>query len=794
MIYLDTETCGFHGVPVLLQYSIDRGPIELYELWRNRIGDTIDIINLIVSHPGGICGFNLTFDWFHIVKWHTMMLKVVETYGPESLDWIPEEHIIEIALCEKDARDGPCVKPVTALDLFLEARKGKYQSTLDRKDIRIRRVPTALVYKLADRLNTLIPINPLYFARRKTRLDNPWQVHDIVDKDSERVNGNFKDIVLKFSPSAALKAIAADAGLADKKDILKFSDVEISKELYPTEYGWAPFAEAVEELKLGQRPVHSWPAYVKYHIDHWAYKERARIYAADDVKYLHGLHDYFGNIPPGDDDSLLACCVAAVRWRGYSVNIPEMERLLAETVSKTKAAPTSPSRVKEWIRQDLDDIELMSLGKGTGKKVLEAVAKWRLGCDDCGHDGCKKCPHPAALKAQAVLEARSATKEKELYVKILQAGRLHAGFKVIGALSTRMSGDNKLNPQGIKSTERVRKCFTLGDPDHPLCGGDMESFEVVIALAVYNDEQLERDLQEMGLCSECAGETKIKVKKLGTFVTCPECNGSGQSKKKIHGVFGSVLYEKSYDDIIRTKGTEEDLYKRAKSGLFAMFYGGNENTLMERLSLSLEAATRGAQRFRSRYPGVGLAQKRIYDMFCSMRQEGGLGTRITWKEPADFIPSLLGFRRYFTLENRICRTLFDLAENPPKEWTNLKIRVRRRDRDQTASGAVRSALFGAAFGIQGQNLRAATNHEIQSTGAGITKRCQVEVWNLQPPGVHEWIVQPMNIHDEILTPTKRGYQELAEKAVRDQVEKFRPLVPLISIAWKNDLNDWSEKG
>ena len=73
MIYLDTETCGLHGLPVLLQYAIDDGPIELYSIWKNPIYQTLELIEMIVNHPGGICGFNLAFDWFHICKIYTVL-------------------------------------------------------------------------------------------------------------------------------------------------------------------------------------------------------------------------------------------------------------------------------------------------------------------------------------------------------------------------------------------------------------------------------------------------------------------------------------------------------------------------------------------------------------------------------------------------------------------------------------------------------------------------------------------------------------------------------------------------
>ena len=783
MIILDTETCGLHGVPVLLQYAVDDGEVQLYELWKEPIQQTLDLLKYICEHQGGVLGFNLVFDWFQLSKFYCMLSEYVKRH-PDNNFILPIDDILGIAKCEKDSRDGPCLKPVTALDLFLHARKGKYQSTLDRKDIRIKKVPAALAHKLADELNSRIKINPLYFARRKSQLNNPWQVLDIIDKESDRLVKGFNDIVLKFSPSSALKAIVSDAF---NIPTTKFKDIGVHENLYPLEVGWAPFAQAVEDVD-GANHIsdlfHSWPAKVKYHIDHWSRNQEAREYAANDVIYLQRLYDYFDKPAFGDDDSILACQVAAVRWHGYAVDIPAMQQLLEETKAKIAAAPIAPSRVKEWIFPELNELEKAGIGYSTKKVVLEGMVKWRLGCDKCNHEGCNNCKHPAAIKAQGVLDARTAKKEAEIYEKILQAGRFHASFKVIGTLSSRMAGADGLNPQGIRGAKRVRKCFTLADRGYRLCGGDLEAFEVVIALAVYKDENLEEDLNQLGLCPDCLGKgTKF----------CLACKGTGQTKKKIHGLFGETIYGLTYDEIVATKGQEEDLYYRSKRGVFSQMYFGNAHTLVEKLGIDEETATEGEIKWHTRYAGIGEAQQRIKDMFCSMVQPDGLGTKVIWKEPADYIESLLGFRRYYTLENNLTRVLFELAEKPPKDWTNLKIRVRRRDRDQTVCGALRSALFGAAFQIQGQNLRSAGNHEIQCTGAQITKRIQCSVWEMQPSGIHEFVVLPSNIHDEIMCPTKDGEEDRLEAIVRAAVDSFKPIVPMISIDWSNNLKTWADK-
>ena len=176
-----------------------------------------------------------------------------------------------------------------------------------------------------------------------------------------------------------------------------------------------------------------------------------------------------------------------------------------------------------------------------------------------------------------------------------------------------------------------------------------------------------------------------------------------------------------------------------------------------------------------------------------MTQPGGVGTKVVWREPADYAETMLGFRRYFTLENRICRALFDLARNPPTHWKECKVKVVRRDRVQTAGGAVSSALYGAAFSMQAANMRAAANHEIQSPGAEITKHVQRKIWDVQPVGVNEWHVAPMNIHDEIMCVTRPDAISLVTPIVRKVVESYRAKVPLIGMDWGEGLRNWGEK-
>lgn len=767
MIFFDTETCGFHGPVVLLQWAEDDGPVSLHSVWTNKVRETMELIEEITYHEGGVCGFNLAFDWFHLCQLYTTLRLLPSGERPD-----PEAY----ALKEPEARFGPCLKPQGAFDIMLHARKGPYQSTMDRKDIKIKRVPTALAWALRDELDARIPLKDIYFARKKD-VSKRWDIEDIID-DFGNTDPDFKNIILRFAPSSALKALAQDALGIDTEMIKFFADVEPPRESMPEELGYAPFA-----LAIGQPGAWNgaWPDHGKLgiHITHWAYNEIARKYATDDVRYLQQLYDYFERPPINDDDSILSCVVGAVRWRGFKIDVEKMKALREDAMQRSVALKdkfnfNSPKVCKTYLMQAMDSTERLTLNTGTKSIVLEGIAKWKESavCEKCNGAGCNDCEdglvptanlHPAAVRAKEILAARRGQKEIELYDKLIQAGRFHASFNVIGTFTSRMSGSDGLNPQGIKRGEEVRSCFTLADDELILCGGDFDGFEVCLADAVYGDPELRKDLQ---------------------------------TGKKIHALFGMQLFPgHTYEEIVATKDLKDDanLYTRAKNGVFAMLYGGESFTLQNRVGISAEAADEGYQRWIAKYKVWGEERKKYFDAFCSMRQPGGIGTVVEWHEPQDYIESMFGFRRYFTLENKICKTLFELANEPPKSWNEIKIKVVRREREQTATGAVRSALFASAFALQAANMRAAANHVIQSSGAQKTKELQVRIWTLQPAGINHWRVQPLNIHDEVMAPTHPSCIEEEKEIVKQFLDETRPFVPLIAMKWKTHLTTWADK-
>lgn len=782
-LYLDTETCGLYGMPVLLQYAVEDGPIVLVDLWKQPIGDTLRLIEWICEHT--VVGFNLVFDWFQLVKLYTVFRLC-------PADWIPEQHIDEIALREAEGRDGPCIKPAGALDLMLHSRKGPYQSLMDRKPIRIRRVPTIVAYRLRDELERRIKIDELYFAGRPNPDAPKWAVHDRKTRKGDTCEV-FKDVVLKFRPAGGLKYLAEHA--LKQKPRYHYKDVEPPKTWYPAELGFAPFATAVGDPEQGwlqrrnlpgvkkedkENPTKfAWPAVIGKFIEHWATRTDARDYASDDIRYTRLLDQYFGYPAPNDDDSTLAIMVAAVRWHGFAIDVPAMETLRDRTLAIIAACPVNVNQhsvVRQRVTALLDPMEQLAVKIETSadKKTLERITKIPAieaeepcycgsGCPRCNHTGVlQPGPHPAAVFAQQVLDTRMMLKEKELYDKLLVAGRFHASFVVVGTKSNRMSGTDRLNPQGIKRSKEVRKTFTLSWGNYVLSGGDFDAYEISLADARYGDPIMRADLM---------------------------------STIKIHGLFGTQLWAPmTYEEVMASDGSAiKDFYSLAKSGVFALLYGGDDGTLVRNLGATPENALAACMWFVTRYPVVGEKRAQTERDFCSITQPGGRGTVMLWADPSEYSETFLGFRRYFTLENTIVKELFRLASNTPREWRELEGRIFRTDRLQTPAGATSSALYGACRSIQSANRRAAENNTIQSPGGQITKAVQRKIWDRQPAGVHEFVVAPLNVHDEIDVVCHPDVVDEVAEIVRTSVESFRPQVPLIGMTWNKRMLNWAEK-
>lgn len=782
-IVVDTETCGFHGPIVLLQFStLNESKVHLHETFREPIDSTLAIIDWISENA--IIGFNLAFDWFHLCQMYTT-LQVYKDRYPHSEYIDPERY----ALCEPFGRDEGCLKPGSACDVMVLARNTKYQSLMDRKQITIRRIPMQMAALLTEELNGRITFDPIYFDRRKDKSRSIWQY-----KESDKEG--YSNIYVKFAPSSRLKALAKDAlGLED--DPMTLDQIAMNPNCYPLELGYAPYALAVCKLKewKGERKRlfkgkwrGSWPSVIEDHITYWGYRATPREYAANDVVYTKELYKYFGAPEPGDDDSILSCMVGAVRWKGYKVNLDRITELRVKAAEKRVNIPTAPAAVLRYFAKVLDPIE-QAMVTSTNKETLHELQEWKDfdSCPECEGEGCDKCPsHPVSELAHLVEHARKAGKEIELYDKLIIADRLHASFRVFGTLSNRMAGADKLNTQGIKRVKEVRRAFTLAFPGFQLDGGDFDSFEVGIADAIYDEPKLRQELLSFVNCVFCNGTGKLEGK------PCKDCEGTGKERKKIHAIFGTFIFPgETYESIRKSAKTANDMYTTAKSGLFTWIYAGTEYSFQKRLGIPYDQAKHGLQSFGAAFPNVGKKRAETMALYAPLSQPDGRGTKIYWSDHKTSVATLLGFERRFDLEFQVIKGLYTLAQDLPDQWRAIDGLSIRYEAEQTLGGAIQSALYSAAFSLQGRVSRAAINTPIQGTGAQITKRVQCDIWTVQPSGYRPWRVIPMQIHDEVLTPVLPSYSKVVAEIVSKSVEKHKSIVPLLSIDWKQGMKSWA---
>jgi hypothetical protein len=720
MIFYDKETCGFTGPTVLDQWAEDRGPVHIHNVWLTPVKETLSLYEWLATQH--VCAFNMTFDWYHLIKDYNILRHASDRNKVPLL----KEYL---ANQERGVREALCLKPEGALDLYLHAIQGPLQSLMARDSTAIRKVPTQCAQALADHLTKEVDIAEIFFHHGR-KDGKRWMVYPWVDKETMEEDENFKDVVLKFAASGALKPLIAHIFGTPTMDL------PVPDHLKPKDNKteWYPFHHKSR-----------WDLKLRGQVHHWSKNATALRYAAEDIEHLQNLHEYFNYPETNDDNSYLVSAVAWARWKGFAFNTDKAKIARAVAEKEMQSAPRSPGEAMRKLQALMSPIERITVTNTSGP-MLEAIGEWP--------------DHPAAELAKSIHRARSAATRVNLLSKMIEIGRSHPDFKIIGTRSSRMAGTGGINMTGIDSGVEVRECYEMADEGEQLDGGDFSGYEVSIAAAVYKDPRLNAELA---------------------------------SGKKLHGMFGALAYEKEYDEIMDTKLEGLDgLYGKAKSGVFALFYGAMEWKLASTLGIPVERAAELVAEWAARYPMWDKARQATFLKFCSMRQPGGIGSPVIWHEPADYCETMLGFKRYFTLENSICKALFKLGQRVPPELRRLGagFRVKRRDRVQTALGATQSALFGAAFQIQAQNMRSAGNHEIQSMGGQCTKKVQRALWDQQPCGVHPGRLRIMQVHDEIEV-VHDGTVDTAA-VVQGAIEDLHVYIPTLQMEWKTHLESWAD--
>ena len=123
----DVETCGFHGIPVTIQWAADDGLVNLHHIWLRPMQETIDLVERFVDNR--VVFHNARFDWFHLSKIYSMFeIAISMGWGgnlrPSCLSWG------FWAGAELDTQYGDCLKPRACVDTLLLASRCDEQSYL----------------------------------------------------------------------------------------------------------------------------------------------------------------------------------------------------------------------------------------------------------------------------------------------------------------------------------------------------------------------------------------------------------------------------------------------------------------------------------------------------------------------------------------------------------------------------------------------------------------------------------------------------------------------------------------
>lgn len=448
MITIDCETLGLVGPMVTLQYAIGNDPVVIHEIFYQPMRCTIDLIRRICDSE--VCGFNLTFDWFHVSKiYHCLDWLVRNGANPHQPPTVEQ-----IAAAEKPSSNSSTFcKPKAACDVMLVARQGPYQCVMKRDPAFIRKVPQQAVGPIVEHF------------KKNHNLGNFVTPKFTVKPTKDDA---FSDIVISYHAKGSLKSLAADA--------LGLSTVALGELLEDK-----PELEFPKEVLYHPAGKQDWLRVAQSHIEFWHSNPQARQYAANDVDYTRRLYQFFGSPTPGDDNSELAIAVACARLKGFALDLHQVAKVHANAQIKqlepdgSTPIPQYTRDVKKYLDDRLNPLEKMILTESTSKTILEQLSKGSS---------------QGALAAKRVVEARQAHNEQVLCEKFLTAGRLHADINIIGSLSNRMSGAGDLNILGINRRQEIRSCLTLADPGWTLSGGDFDAFEVAIIAAACDDPGL----------------------------------------------------------------------------------------------------------------------------------------------------------------------------------------------------------------------------------------------------------------------------------------------------------------
>lgn len=453
-LYLDTETVGLNGPCKLIQFSRDRGSVQMIRLYRGWMQDEAvrsqlySVFADLHAPSTTLIGYNIGFDLYHLYR------------------VLHEFHGNDLRSFERPIDPFRC----TTLDLYMHAvRFGPFAPwAFNRKNGRrivvMRKVP--IVAK-----DTVIRLVEGQLAARL-----PEGVR--ISRSEHKVKTSKDLITLSWIAAASLglKPHAEHFG-ADKvqhiEDVwpLPVKDEEKQWLPYPGDY-WNVYAEtetACEKVMRGEDARSA--AFYKY--------------TEDDIKYLWRVEDGLKNPTPDHHDAAVAY-IAYTRYHGFPLDRAVLLRTRDVYAQRVKEAETILAGVNlRSPKQRLEKLKSLDPIIGnSSKKTLKVLAREN---DELGKVAATMLGFGPAIQRLNQVE------------KLLECltGRAHPDLRPMGTATQRMAGTAGFNFQGIAQAEWIDdQPIGIRAAILALYGGDMVSFELAIAASAWNDVQMLQDLED----------------------------------------------------------------------------------------------------------------------------------------------------------------------------------------------------------------------------------------------------------------------------------------------------------
>lgn len=744
-LFIDTETIGLCGVVKLIQYGVDNGPVQFIKLFRGwefneKTRAELYALFQLIDRPDTVfVAFNAAFDLTKLYNLRHWLMG----YSYDSA----ERPIMPFACRVLDLQIPAMLKSPLAPFAFNRAA--------GRSVAVVRRIPKSAQEYTADLvLRKLKPLIPQSFELKVGVHAQPKRP-DLVSL-SFNVNGrvSLKGLMREYGlPTIQLEEVwpLPDKGI--EKPWLPYPDTAIQDQL-------EPLCDAIMRQD-----------------DHAFYR-----YSKLDILYLRALYEKLGH-PEPDYNSDCVHSIAYGRYFGFDVDHGALSAAEEYYGSKVGAIEKQISGIN--LRSSKDRLELLKphfpLLASTNKKVLKHLAEHESGT--------------GAELAAAMLEYGPSRQRLLQIQKVGECltGRAHPDLRVMGTATNRMAGTSGLNWQGIGSVDEVELELDVEHDELDLdidelaeaqavaegrefeakqkvglrhailtpCVGDWSSFEVVIAAAVYNDKQLQEDIQN-----------KVDLHSMGSVQFHPLLKAQGVTYDEFKAGYKHNL---QWDKI----------RKGIKAVIFGSFYFCTAHSVAESLNIPEHEAQKILDGLYTRYPGMLQYRAKIEKDFITADTEGwGRGSV---SKMSRSLVDLTGFERHWDFEAGVAECMWELGTSrcirsgiPGKVTRNVE------KGPQSVDMAITSACLGSALAIQAAVSRQAGNFRIQCTGATLTKQMQAVVWR-------ELRIPCLPIHDELVVPHHPNFRFDSYSEVIDKFVAYaKGVVPMVKFDYA-ETERWSDK-